>query len=74
MLQKLFVSAGGVFLDEHPVTGIIPGQVITIRTAKGNFRTRKLVVTAGPWTPGVLRPLGLELPLMVSALLNLRSV
>ena len=61
----MFVSAGGMFLDEHPVTGIVPGQVITIRTAKGNFRTNKLVITAGPWTSGVLRPLGLELPLTV---------
>lgn len=61
----MFVSAGGVFLDEHPVTEIIPGQVITIRTAKGTFRTRKLVITAGAWTSEVLRPLGLELPLEV---------
>ena len=62
----MFVSAGGVFLDEHPVTEIIPGQVITIRTPKGTFRTRKLVITAGAWTSKLLRPLGLELPLEVT--------
>ena len=59
------MSAGGVFLDETPVTEIIPGQVITLRTPKGIFRTRKLVITAGAWAPDVLRPLGLELPLEV---------
>lgn len=62
----MFLSAGGMFLDEHPVTEIIPGQVITIRTTKGSFRTKKLVITAGSWTSSVLSTLGLELPLKVS--------
>ena len=61
----MFVSAGGVFIDENPVTEVVPGQVIVIRTAKGTFRTRKLVITAGPWAPALLRTLGVDLPLQV---------
>lgn len=61
----MFISAGGVFLDENPVTQVIPGQVITIRTAKGTFRTKKLVITAGAWAPSLLKTLGVELPLQV---------
>ena len=61
----MFVSAGGVLLDENPVTEIIPGRIITLRTPKGTFRTEKLVITAGAWAPEVLRPLGLELPLEI---------
>ena len=66
-VQKMFLSAGGMFLDEHPVTEIVPGQVITIRTTKGSFRTKKLVITAGSWTSSVLSTLDLELPLKASA-------
>ena len=66
-VQKMFLSAGGMFLDEHPVTEIVPGQVITIRTSKGSFRTKKLVITAGSWASSVLSTLDLELPLKASA-------
>ena len=63
----MFKSAGGVFLDEHPVTEIVPGHdVVTIRTIKGTFRTRKLVITAGSWAPDLQRTLGMDLPLRVS--------
>ena len=64
------MSAGGVFIDENPVTEVVPGQVIVIRTAKGTFRTRKLVITAGPWAPALLRTLGVDLPLVVSKFLE----
>ena len=63
----MFLSAGGMFLDEHPVTEIVPGQVITIRTSKGSFRTKKLVITPGSWASSLLSTLGIELPLKVNA-------
>ena len=72
-MQKMFVSGGGVFLEEHPVTEIVPGQVVTIRTTKGTFRTRKLVITAGGWSPDLLRTLGLELPLKVEWSIQLQK-
>lgn len=61
----MFLAAGGVFQDECPVTEIIPGQVATIRTPQATFRTRKLVITAGGWSPDLLKTLGLALPLKV---------
>ena len=67
-IQKLFVSAGGELRDEHPVTEIVPGDVITIKTTKGDFRTKKLVITAGAWAPSVLKKLGIDLPVKVSTL------
>ena len=66
-LQKLFVSAGGELRDEHPVTEIVPGDVITIKTTKGDFKTKKLVITAGAWTPTILKTLGIEIPMKVGS-------
>ena len=47
------------------MTEIIPGPVVTVVTSKATFRTRKLVVTAGPWTAALVRKLGVELPFKV---------
>ena len=51
-----------------PVAGeeILPGPVVTVVTSKATFRTKKLVVTAGAWTPALMKKLGVELPLQVS--------
>ena len=65
VIQERFVAAGGELRDEHAVTEIVPGQVITVRTDKGSFRTKKLVVTVGAWSPRLLRTLGVELPFEV---------
>lgn len=70
----MFVSSGGTFIDENPVTEIVPGQVITLRTTKGTFRTRKLVITAGAWAPSLLSTLGLNLPLQVHGGIFVTSV
>ena len=67
--QQLFVAAGGELLDEHKVTEIVPGQVVTVRTAKGSFRTKKLVITVGPWAPKLLKTIGVELPFEVGVVI-----
>ena len=66
----MFVSAGGVLLDEHRVTEIIPGHEVTVRTTKATFRMKKLVITAGSWTGNLLKTLGLEIPFEVIVLLS----
>ena len=48
------------------MTEIVPGPEVTIRTDKGSFRTKKLVVTVGPWAPKLLKTIGVELPFVVS--------
>ena len=51
--------------DYHKVTEIIPGDVVTVKTNKGSFEARKVVITAGPWGPGMVKKLGIELPFKV---------
>ena len=66
LLQQLYKDHGGVLLDQHQVTDILPGPVVTVVTSKATFKTKRLVVTAGPWAPQLLRKTGLELPFMVN--------
>lgn len=47
------------------MTQIMPGPVVTIVTEKTTFKTKKLILTAGPWTNKLLQPTGLTLPLTV---------
>ena len=55
--------------DYHQVTEIIPrGGVVTVKTNKGKFETRKVVMTTGPWGPAMARKLGIELPFKVRCL------
>ena len=51
--------------DYHKVTEVIPGGVVTVKTNKGNFEARKVVITAGPWGPAMVKKLGIELPFKV---------
>ena len=63
--QKLFVDRGGVFLDNHCVTDILPGDRVTVRTNNGDFSAKKVIITAGGWAPKLLKKLGVDLPLKV---------
>ena len=64
-LQDLFVRGGGVLLDNHCVTDILPGDRVTVRTNRGDFLSQKVIITAGGWAPKLLSKLGVELPLEV---------
>ncbi len=61
----MFISAGGKFKEEHQVTDIVPGEMVTVKTNKGSFSTKRLVITAGPWTNTLLQSISLKLPLKV---------
>ena len=41
------------------------GTVI-VRTTKGQYAARSVVIAAGPWTSQITEPLGLKLPLQVN--------
>ena len=42
------------------------GHTVTVVTEGGDvFQTRKVIVTAGPWTKDLMQLTGLELPLKV---------
>lgn len=60
--QRLFLDRGGELLDHHRVTSITPGPIITVTTEQGEFKTKKLVVTVGPWSGVVMTMLGVNLP------------
>ena len=61
------MKCGGTLKDYHKVTEIVPGEsVTTVRTNHGDFVARRLIITAGPWTPKIMRQLGVELPIVVS--------
>ena len=63
--QNQFVKFGGKIQDNEKVTEIIPGNVVTVQTNKGQYRAKSLILTVGPWASEVLRPLGLNPPLKV---------
>ena len=57
---------GGTLRDGECVINVIPGHdAVTVHTSKGQYRTKKLVLAAGPWSSKMLKPLGLDLPLEV---------
>ncbi|XP_065897170.1 peroxisomal sarcosine oxidase-like [Dysidea avara] len=63
-LQNVFIKNGGKLLDCHPITEIVPGDVVVLKSSsKQDIRAKNIVVTVGPWAKKVLKPLGLDLPL-----------
>ncbi len=66
-LKQLFVEHGGCFKDECSVSEVLPGDIVTVVTTSGSFRTKKLILTTGAWTNPLLQPLRLKLPLKVIA-------
>ena len=43
----MFTKNGGELLDCHPVTSIIPGNVVTVKSSKGDVKAKKVIVTVG---------------------------
>lgn len=51
--------------DGEKVMAIKPGLPVLVKTTSRSYQAKNLVITAGPWTNQLLRPLGIELPLQV---------
>lgn len=64
-LRKQIKEHGGQIQDEVKVEHIFPGEIVTLKTNKGTFKTEHLIITAGTWTTDLLKPLGINLPLQV---------
>ncbi len=58
------VAAGAVYQPNSAGTRIrVRGSgVIGVRTSKGDYETETVIVAAGPWTPRLLNPLGVAIP------------
>uniref|UniRef100_A0A287AV37 FAD dependent oxidoreductase domain-containing protein n=1 Tax=Sus scrofa TaxID=9823 RepID=A0A287AV37_PIG len=63
VLQDAIRQLGGIVHDGEKVMEIKPGLPIVVKTTSSSYQARSLIITAGPWTNRLLRPLGLELPL-----------
>ena len=59
------MKSGGVLKDYRKVTEIIPGERVTVKTNHGDFSARRVIITAGPWTPKIMKQLGVDLPIVV---------
>ncbi|XP_056230836.1 peroxisomal sarcosine oxidase [Seriola aureovittata] len=64
-VQGQFQKLGGIIKDKEKVMDIKPGPVVTVSTSAGVYRTKRLVITAGPWANRLLSHTGLQLPLEV---------
>ncbi|XP_054112136.1 peroxisomal sarcosine oxidase isoform X2 [Callithrix jacchus] len=62
-LQDVVGQLGGMVRDGEKVVEISPGLPVMVKTTSRSYRAKSLVITAGPWTNQLLRPLGIELPL-----------
>ena len=57
---------GVVIKDGESVKEIIPGSNVTVKTNNGVYMSKRVIVTAGPWSCDLLKPLGVHLPLKVN--------
>ncbi|XP_057571826.1 peroxisomal sarcosine oxidase isoform X2 [Hippopotamus amphibius kiboko] len=65
-LQDAIRQLGGIVHDGEKVMEIKPGLPVVVKTTSRSYQAKSLIITAGPWTNRLLRPLGVELPLKVS--------
>lgn len=59
---------GATILQDTPVTSIetAGGRVSSITTTKGHLSAGAVVVAAGPWTPRLLKTVGIDVPITAS--------
>ena len=62
VIQDQFVEFGGVLHDNEKVLEIMPGDIVIVKTNKGCYKTRKLILAPGPWVQSLLKSLGVDLP------------
>ncbi|XP_065897175.1 peroxisomal sarcosine oxidase-like isoform X2 [Dysidea avara] len=63
-LQNVFIKSGGKLLDCYPITEVVPGNIVVLKSStKEVIRAKKVVITVGPWAKKFLELLGLDLPL-----------
>jgi D-amino-acid dehydrogenase len=60
-----FTNLGGLLLEGNAGTLRRAGDVWRINSTQGEFDARAAVVALGPWSPDLLAPLGIKLPLAV---------
>ena len=66
--QQLAIARGAALQSHEGVEQIISDGAgeLTVVTANGAYRTGSVVLAADAWTPTLLRPLGIDLPLEIT--------
>ncbi|XP_025332134.3 peroxisomal sarcosine oxidase isoform X1 [Canis lupus baileyi] len=62
-LQDAIRRLGGQVHDGEKVMEIKPGLPVIVKSTSRSYQAKSLIITVGPWTNRLLRPLGIELPL-----------
>lgn len=62
----MFLEKGGTLKDAEPVLNVTPGPTTRVRTSKGEYKCDRLIIAAGAWTPKLIHPLGVNIPLQVN--------
>ncbi|MFL6071455.1 MAG: FAD-dependent oxidoreductase [Actinomycetes bacterium] len=62
-LRSAATNAGVHMLMPETVLAIEPGEPVVVRTSERTVEAERVVVAAGPWTGGLLEPLGISVPL-----------
>jgi D-amino-acid dehydrogenase len=61
----LFLKRGGKFATGDALTLRQAGHDWTVKTAAGELAAPQIVVALGPWSDGIFKPLGYDIPLFV---------
>lgn len=64
-MARAAMDAGATIVEDTGVTGITTrgGRVTGVSTARGEIQCGAVVVANGPWSPGLLLPLGIAIPI-----------
>lgn len=61
--QNQFQRYGGVLHDGEPMLDLYPGSVVSIKTSKGLYRAKSVVLALGAWAAKFLPRIGVNVPL-----------
>ncbi|KAK2680550.1 FAD dependent oxidoreductase [Fusarium oxysporum f. sp. vasinfectum] len=70
-MQFVARARGAILKESTPVTAVIPfakdqnNKGVIVKTEKGDFQARKVILAADAWTNKLLAPLGAQIPLEV---------
>ncbi|KAJ8043826.1 Peroxisomal sarcosine oxidase [Holothuria leucospilota] len=64
-LRMQIKKYGGHIHEEEKVERIIPGRTVTVKTNKGEYKAKGLIITPGTWASQLLKPLGFDPPIRV---------
>lgn len=62
-LCEAAAKKGAEIRPDTPVTGLlrVPGRINGVKTTRGDVYAGTTILAAGPWSPEILRPIGLDL-------------